>query len=291
MDGTTEPIIAVIGHPIAGNPTQFAIEMALRSLDLDWRVLSFDVDPADIGVALDGFAVTGFAGVIIDPSVGNEAATWYGNQLQQQSDADKTSDLYETWDDDDEAREAKESETPSEPDRSLLHDENQAARIDCLYRDEKKRIVGSHEQQAWVAEIILQHCGGSSEQEQDSTREHRIWIGEQLDGLPLDRGTFSDDPISAPPDPEQVSAADLIVIADESTALEAEEWPADDGSKLIIDFTSGHADQPTLQRLGYRVVTEMERRIGTIQRCLQRWTGEQVSTDVIHDAIEEYLGV
>ena len=48
MDGTTEPIIAVIGHPIAGNPSQLALERALRAMDLDWRVLSFDVKPDDM---------------------------------------------------------------------------------------------------------------------------------------------------------------------------------------------------------------------------------------------------
>ena len=55
MDGTTEPIIAVLGHPIAGNPSQFAFESALQSMELDWRVVSFDVSPEDIPAALQGF--------------------------------------------------------------------------------------------------------------------------------------------------------------------------------------------------------------------------------------------
>ena len=38
MEGTTEPILVVIGNPIAGNPMQFAIERSLRALELDWRV-------------------------------------------------------------------------------------------------------------------------------------------------------------------------------------------------------------------------------------------------------------
>ncbi|QDT03592.1 hypothetical protein K227x_19760 [Rubripirellula lacrimiformis] len=82
MDGTTEPIIAVLGHPIAGNPSQFAIERALEAQDLDWRVLSFDVHPHHIAAALEGFKVTGIAGVMIDPSVMSEAAAWHANKTE-----------------------------------------------------------------------------------------------------------------------------------------------------------------------------------------------------------------
>ena len=81
MDGTTEPLLAVIGNPIAGNPSQFALERAIASLGLDWRVLSFDVPPDDIAAALNGFEVTGICGVLIDPSVKQAASKWYAERL------------------------------------------------------------------------------------------------------------------------------------------------------------------------------------------------------------------
>ncbi len=81
MDGTTEPLLAVIGNPIAGNPSQFALERAIASLQLDWRVLSFDVPPDDIAAALNGFAVTGICGVLIDPSVKAAASKWYAERI------------------------------------------------------------------------------------------------------------------------------------------------------------------------------------------------------------------
>ncbi len=77
MDGTTEPLLAVVGHPIAGNPSQFALERAVSSLGLDWRILSFDVPPCDIPAALNGFAVTGIAGVLVDRNVCEAASAWY----------------------------------------------------------------------------------------------------------------------------------------------------------------------------------------------------------------------
>jgi len=81
MDGTTEPLLTVIGNPIAGNPSQFALERAIGALRLDWRVLSFDVPPENIAAALNGFSVTGISGVLIDPSVRQAASAWYAEQI------------------------------------------------------------------------------------------------------------------------------------------------------------------------------------------------------------------
>ena len=66
MDGITEPVVLVIGHPIAGNPAQFALERAFDSLGLPWRVLSCDVPPAQIDEAIAGAEVLGFRGLLLD---------------------------------------------------------------------------------------------------------------------------------------------------------------------------------------------------------------------------------
>jgi hypothetical protein len=242
MDGTTEPIIAVIGHPIAGNPSQFAVERALREMKLDWRVLSFDVDPEDVAAAIEGFSVIGVAGVLIDPSVTSSASRWY---TQKASEAD---------------------DSP----------------IDCLYRDDQK-FVASYERRGWVDDLITEHAG-----------EQRILLGDFLDDLPLCRDGFSEDSISLPPDPDLIEDADVIVISqgsDEAVSLDTEDWPKSDGSTLVIDLTAGHPDQALIRQLGYRVAGELEQQTGTLQRCLERWTGINPSGEVIHDAIEEYFGV
>ena len=73
--------------------------------------------------------------------------------------------------------------------------------------------------------------------------------------------------------------------------LDADDWPVNDGSTLVIDLTDGHPEIATIKQLGYRVLGDNELRIGTLQRCLHRWTGKFPAADVIHDAIEEYLSV
>jgi hypothetical protein len=247
MDGTTEPIVAIIGHPIAGNPSQLAVERALREMKLEWRVLSFDVDPEDVAAALEGFSVLGIAGVLIDPSVMSVASRWYRERTSDGEDGDGAGPA-----------------------------------IDCLYRDER-RLVGSYERRAWVDELISQQPG-----------DRRILLGDFNDTLPMSRAMVGDDAVALPPDPELIEAADLIVIspAGEGTvALDAEDWPPSERSKLVVDLSGGHPEQEVLKQLGYRVCGTLEQQTGTLQRCLQRWTGNKPSGEVIHDAIEEYFGV
>jgi hypothetical protein len=244
MEGTTEPILVVIAHPIAGNPAQFATERALRSLQLDWRVLSFDVKPDDVDAALEGFAVTGITGVLIDLSLASQARQWYAKRSDSQKPA-----------------------------------------IDCLWRNEEGEFVGDYEQQRWVDDQIARHGG-----------QRRIWIGPSSEWTPASREGFREDSQVSKSVPDLVVDADVIVInpaEDETQAIEldSDDWPANDGSTLVIDLSSGHPELPKIKQLGYRTLGENERRIGMLQRCLHRWTGQHPAGEVIHEAIEEYLSV
>lgn len=69
MDGITEPVILILGHPIAGNPAQFALERGFAALELDWRVLSSDVPPENLDKAIAGGEVLGFRGMLLDESL------------------------------------------------------------------------------------------------------------------------------------------------------------------------------------------------------------------------------
>ena len=69
MDGISEPVVLILGHPIAGNPAQFALERAFASAKLEWRVLSCDVIPERIAEAIVGAEALGFRGLLMDESV------------------------------------------------------------------------------------------------------------------------------------------------------------------------------------------------------------------------------
>ena len=52
----------MLGHPVAGNPTQYMFEKAFAHHELDWRYLSLDVPPEDLANAVRGMRAMGFHG-------------------------------------------------------------------------------------------------------------------------------------------------------------------------------------------------------------------------------------
>jgi shikimate dehydrogenase len=51
-----------MGRPVAGNPTQFMMERAFAAAGLDWRYLTLEVYPEQLGDAVRGLRAMGFRG-------------------------------------------------------------------------------------------------------------------------------------------------------------------------------------------------------------------------------------
>jgi len=69
MGGMTSPalqdIVALLGCPAAGNPAQYLFERAISVAGLDWRFLTFDVLPERLAQALGGVDAMGFRGCLL----------------------------------------------------------------------------------------------------------------------------------------------------------------------------------------------------------------------------------
>ncbi len=57
-----QPVLALLGYPIVGNPNQYVVEQALLHHQLDCRYLSFEVPPEKLGDAIRGMQAMGFRG-------------------------------------------------------------------------------------------------------------------------------------------------------------------------------------------------------------------------------------
>ncbi len=57
-----QQLTSVFGQPVAENPTQVMIEAAYRRHGLEWRYLTIEVAPKDLGDAVRGFRAMNFAG-------------------------------------------------------------------------------------------------------------------------------------------------------------------------------------------------------------------------------------
>lgn len=57
-----QPLLALLACPVGGNPTQYMVEKAVAHHDLDWRYLTFEVQPEELGDAVRGLRALGFRG-------------------------------------------------------------------------------------------------------------------------------------------------------------------------------------------------------------------------------------
>ncbi len=275
MDRTTEPVIAVLGNPIAGNAAQFALQRALSSMQLDWRVLSFNVLPANLSVALDGLQVLGVEGVLIDENLANAGMEWIRHHrnvapgLQGPLDA-------------------------ADPPPDAASPDNPAAPFDFLYRapsTPNTRIdpvwSGSHAAAEWLLSFARDHF---STRGRSVVRWSRVGDGENvlLDLLaPL---TTASEQVTF--EPESADQIDLIaILPSQNPQLRYEEWPRHDHSTLVIDLSRQKLIPESLADQGYRVVADDDIQVGMLSRCLSTWTQQSPPTDVLREAIEEYSAV
>jgi shikimate dehydrogenase len=54
-------LFAVLGKPVAGNPTQEMVEAAFAAAGLEARYVSLEVEPEDLAEAVRGVRALGFA--------------------------------------------------------------------------------------------------------------------------------------------------------------------------------------------------------------------------------------
>lgn len=63
-----QPLVACLGNPVAGNPTQFVMSRIAREAGLDWRFFTSEVETEQFEPALRGVQALGMAGMaILDP--------------------------------------------------------------------------------------------------------------------------------------------------------------------------------------------------------------------------------
>ena len=253
MDGTTEPVVAVIGHPIAGNPAQFAIERALLSMERSWRVMSFDVPPEQVGAALEGLEILAFRGVLIDRSLMESASDWYRGR---------------------------------DPSESLL------SPLGCLFRtgDDGDHFTGQSPTSVWLAERIENHFAGIDRAIENAIwlgAADTVFPASAVTFSAASSRKRVSNPESV------AACDLVVVSQREGGPIDLgiNDWPPSDGSTLVIDLTRGHPDQARIDKLGYSLLSADAIRVGTIGQAIRYWTEDVPSDEILQEAIEEYLAV
>ncbi|MFN7732310.1 MAG: hypothetical protein ACK5OB_10410 [Pirellula sp.] len=64
-DRVVQPLVACLGNPVAGNPTQFVMSRIARHAELDWRFFTSEVEESAFDAAFAGIKALGMAGAAI----------------------------------------------------------------------------------------------------------------------------------------------------------------------------------------------------------------------------------
>lgn len=303
MDDATEPLIAVIGHPIAGHPAQFALEMAFDHLGLEFRVASFSVPPDQLGKALDGLEVLRFRGVYLDDSLRQTATNWlaHRNTTGESGNPDLDGDA---------ATEASSHTGSSKTDGTIANTTLDKSCFqwlseswDCLSRcgEPDAMLVPSAQERTHV----IRHVQDYFDQRNQPTPSVLVLKKQSS------RASVS-------PSHSELESADLIVIPNFDTGdtvgqdapnrsrssrnlranhdrLSFDDWP--DGERLVVDLRPSNdsvVDEAAHQALmdrGYTVLTAREILVGGLAGCIAGWTGREIAHEILADAIEEYTAV
>ena len=255
MDENTESVIAVVGHPIAGNPSQFAIEKAFQSMDLDWRVFSFDVAPENLTTAIKGLHVLGVRGVLLD----NNLATHQLDQLGEDSQQSSPEAL---------------------------------SRIDYYHRDAEGKLTGAECQVQTIVELVETQVASDSTPEEARLI---FGTGDLIDGNLIDQFSKRGFRLEMlPSDLEQIPDAVGVLVGatgDQTVTLDTEEWPTTSADLPVFDLGGIGDEGLALVVKGYRLIASEVLWAHALGQCFSKWTGEQAPYDVLKDAIEEYLSV
>ena len=65
LDRVLQPLVACLGNPVGGNPTQFVMTRVARDAELDWRFFTSQVEPDLFETAFRGVQAMGMAGAAI----------------------------------------------------------------------------------------------------------------------------------------------------------------------------------------------------------------------------------
>jgi len=67
LDRVLQPLVACLGNPVGGNPTQFVMTRLAREAELDWRFFTSQVPPELFDTAFRGIQALGMSGAAILP--------------------------------------------------------------------------------------------------------------------------------------------------------------------------------------------------------------------------------
>jgi shikimate dehydrogenase len=288
MVGMTSPalqdIVALLGCPAAGNPAQYLFERAISAAGLDWRFLTFDVLPERLAQALGGVDAMGFRGCLLSAALQEQAMGERPTEdgatglVAHASPAARFAGAVSLVEHQAGGLFGHMTDGRGIVEALRAHADLTAARVMIVGAGPTGRATALELALAGVAEILVT----------DRSPELAMALAERLRGLDTSAEITlltAENPIEIP---ERVG---IIVVS-----RGREESPATFGglrADLVIADTD-LVEQPSVvvaagQKAGCCVVDGLEVHVAKIAIDFQVLTGSEPDTDMLRDALEEFL--
>jgi shikimate dehydrogenase len=272
----------LIANPVAGNPTHYIIEQAFANRGLDWRFMTFEVDPAQLGDAIRGIRALGFRGVkIAEPFY--ESVVEFLDQLTER------------------AKRCGSVNSITADGQRLVGDNTEGAALVELVRryvnptGVSAMIVGAGRLARAIA-IGLAEAGVASITVVNRSEARGQRLVELIQGqtattakfLPLARGQM-------PLDADIALLVNATSLGEADPAAKLPFDPATFSAKLVVADVAFSTSRTWLTRQaaerGCRIIEGVELYVEQTAAALRAWTDDTPDVNAMREAAEEFLGI
>jgi shikimate dehydrogenase len=272
----------LVAQTVAGNPTQYMVEPALAQQGLDWRFMSFEVEPERLGDAVRGLRALGFRGVKV------------GDPFQERV-IEHLDDLTEA------ARQSDSVNCITADGARLVGDNTEGAALVELLQQQANRsgrhamVIGAGRVACALASAlaaaditditIADRDETAAQQLVDRIQQHSAVTASatRLNGAPLSI------------DPETAVLIDATLLATDNLKAKL---PINVDSLhpdlIVVDVTYNTSPTRLTQQAaerGCRVIDGLSLYVQQTALALRAWTGKMPDTAAMRDAAEEFLGI
>jgi shikimate dehydrogenase len=272
----------LIASPVAGNPTHYIIEQAFAHRGLDWRFMTFEVDPAQLGDAIRGIRALGFRGVKV-------------GEPFQESVCELLDDLT------DRARRCGSVNCITAEGQRLIGDNTEGAALVDLFRQYVNPsgvtalLLGTGRLARAIA-VALAEAGVAEVQVVGRSEEAAKQV---VDVIPSGGATSAAYKLlTVPPLAIDTDVALIVNATSMGTDDPRAQLPLDLAAldpRVVVADVSYHSARTWLTRAGAergcRVVEGVELYVEQTAAAIRAWTGDTPDTAAMREAAEEFLGI
>jgi shikimate dehydrogenase len=272
----------LIANPVAGNPTQYLIEQAFAHKDLDWRFMTFEVEPERLGDAMRGIRALGFMGVKI-------------GELFHESVIEHVDELTEL------ARRCGSVNCITARGERLVGNNTEGPALVELLRQQvnplgrRAMIVGTGRLARAIA-VALADAGISAitvVSRNAAAGQQLVELIQQQTAATASHVDLAGSPITVDPEIAVLVNATSLGMHDPAAKLAID--PNSFGSKLVVADVAYNTSRTWLTQQaaerGCRIIDGLSLYVEQTALALRAWTGVMPDTVGMREAAEEFLGI